>query len=57
MDKQINLLLNERQELLSGLVETPAQTLHDYHRRVGEIQGIDKAIGILTDSLKPKDEE
>ena len=55
-NKQLTALLERRRELLEGLVEAPAQTLHDYHRRVGEINGIDNSIQILTDLMRDKEE-
>lgn len=56
-NQQLMALLERKQELVSGLVETPAQTLHDYHRRVGEINGINTAIEILTDLMRDKEDD
>lgn len=57
MDKILNPLFNKVKELTEGLVITPALTLHDYHRRVGEIHGIQQAIGIIVESLREQDED
>lgn len=56
MDKLLNLLLDRQKELKDGLVDQPAQTLHDYHRRVGEVNGLQQAIDILADLMAPDED-
>lgn len=57
MEKLLNLLLNKRIELTEGLVNQPAPTLHDYHRRVGEIHGINLAIQSLQEVMAPGEDD
>lgn len=51
-DALLSALLDEQKQILEGLVQTPAPTLEDYNRRVGQHIGLQKAIDIMLDLMR-----
>lgn len=57
MEKLLTELLKQQAEIKDGLVDTPALSLESYHRRVGQHEGLQRAIDTVYELLKPRDED